>query len=85
MKSVYDCDLVVGIPLLEHLQIKYLISVTFELQAPRLGQRPFSLASGSLSLPCDALEAGLRLPLHPLIVSSLEWWCISLSQMVPNS
>ncbi|RWW75347.1 hypothetical protein BHE74_00016631 [Ensete ventricosum] len=33
----------------------------------------------------DALEAGLRCLLHPVIEVCLEWWGISPSQMAPNS
>ncbi|URE17424.1 Putative gypsy type transposon [Musa troglodytarum] len=33
----------------------------------------------------DALEAGLRLPLHPVIVACISLWRISPSQITPNS
>ncbi|RWW75637.1 hypothetical protein BHE74_00016324 [Ensete ventricosum] len=33
----------------------------------------------------DALEAGLRFPLHPLIEECLRWWRISPNQVAPNS
>ncbi|THU58481.1 hypothetical protein C4D60_Mb03t14740 [Musa balbisiana] len=32
-----------------------------------------------------AFEAGLRLPLHPVISSCVSWWRVSLSQIAPNS
>ncbi|RZR94468.1 hypothetical protein BHM03_00023157 [Ensete ventricosum] len=38
-----------------------------------------------ISISVDALEAGLRFPLHPTIVECLRWWRISPSQMAPNS
>ncbi|RZS25349.1 hypothetical protein BHM03_00058538 [Ensete ventricosum] len=33
----------------------------------------------------DALEAGLRFPLHPIIEECIRWWRISPSQVAPNS
>ncbi|RZS23332.1 hypothetical protein BHM03_00056245 [Ensete ventricosum] len=38
-----------------------------------------------MCISVDALEAGLRFPLHPLIEECLRWWRISPSQVVPNS
>ncbi|RWW85084.1 hypothetical protein BHE74_00006270 [Ensete ventricosum] len=38
-----------------------------------------------ISILVDALEAGLRFPLHPTIVECLRWWRISPSQIAPNS
>ncbi|RWV84931.1 hypothetical protein GW17_00053318 [Ensete ventricosum] len=38
-----------------------------------------------MCISVDALEAGLRFPLHPLIEECLRWWRISPSQVTPNS
>ncbi|KAJ8467478.1 hypothetical protein OPV22_030030 [Ensete ventricosum] len=38
-----------------------------------------------MCISVDALEAGLRFPLHPLIEECLKWWRISPSQVAPNS
>ncbi|RWW07292.1 hypothetical protein GW17_00029336 [Ensete ventricosum] len=56
----------------------------FSTHDPRLDQHPYSLTFGSLSLSYDVLEARLYFSLHLVIVSYLEWWGISPSQMAPN-
>ncbi|RZR80554.1 hypothetical protein BHM03_00006619 [Ensete ventricosum] len=38
-----------------------------------------------MCISVDALEAGLRFPLHSLIEECLKWWRISPSQVAPNS
>ncbi|RWV78413.1 hypothetical protein GW17_00060626, partial [Ensete ventricosum] len=38
-----------------------------------------------ICISVDALEAGLWIPLHPLIEECLRWWRISPSQVEPNS
>ncbi|RWW58063.1 hypothetical protein BHE74_00035108 [Ensete ventricosum] len=38
-----------------------------------------------MCISVDALEVGLRFPLHPLIEECLRWWRISPSQVAPNS
>ncbi|RRT55738.1 hypothetical protein B296_00012735 [Ensete ventricosum] len=38
-----------------------------------------------MCISMDALEVGLRFPLHLLIEECLRWWRISPSQLVPNS
>ncbi|RRT32725.1 hypothetical protein B296_00056750 [Ensete ventricosum] len=38
-----------------------------------------------MCISVDALEAGLRFPLHPLIEDCLKWWRISPSQITLNS
>ncbi|RWW63606.1 hypothetical protein BHE74_00029203 [Ensete ventricosum] len=62
-----------------------LCSSGVELHAPLLGEHPYDAFLSGFSLSTDALEAGLRFPLHPVIVACLKGWQISPSQMVPNS
>ncbi|RZS27888.1 hypothetical protein BHM03_00061420 [Ensete ventricosum] len=38
-----------------------------------------------MCISVDALEVGLRFPLHPLIEECLTWWRISPCQVAPNS
>ncbi|RZS16410.1 hypothetical protein BHM03_00048394 [Ensete ventricosum] len=38
-----------------------------------------------MCISVDALEVGLRFPLHPLIEGCLRWWRISHGQVAPNS
>ncbi|CAL9759747.1 unnamed protein product [Musa acuminata subsp. burmannicoides] len=85
IKSLHDCDSIVSTLLLDHLRTKYFISIMFDLDVPQPDQCPFDPMLGSFCLSCDALEAGLYLSLHPIIVFCLKWWGISYSQMMPNS
>ncbi|RWW39821.1 hypothetical protein BHE74_00054806 [Ensete ventricosum] len=55
------------------------------LRAPLPEQQPYQTQPSEISISVDALEAGLRFPLHPTIVECLRWWRISPSQMAPNS
>ncbi|RRT38128.1 hypothetical protein B296_00040688 [Ensete ventricosum] len=67
MKVAYDYDSIVTKSLLERLRSWYCISDEYELHAPRLGQHPYSPFLNGLGLTYDALEAGLKLPLHSVI------------------
>ncbi|RRT53277.1 hypothetical protein B296_00049955, partial [Ensete ventricosum] len=44
-----------------------------------------TVGRNDFGLSTDALETGLRFPLHPVIESCLEGWQISPSQMAPKS
>ncbi|RZS13873.1 hypothetical protein BHM03_00045508 [Ensete ventricosum] len=46
---------------------RYSIPTEYGLHVPRLGQRPYSSDMPDVCISVDALEVGLRLPLHPLI------------------
>ncbi|RZS15096.1 hypothetical protein BHM03_00046886 [Ensete ventricosum] len=48
-------------------------SMEYALRAPLLEQRPYNPSSFELSILVDAVEAGLRLPLHPIIEECLRW------------
>ncbi|RWW70174.1 hypothetical protein BHE74_00022161 [Ensete ventricosum] len=50
----------------------------------QLMQFPY-FQGGVMSVSIDALEAGLRFPLHPVIGECLGWWRISPTQVAPNS
>ncbi|RZS25564.1 hypothetical protein BHM03_00058785, partial [Ensete ventricosum] len=63
----------------------YDIPAEYGLHVPQPGQRPYSLDAPGMCISVDALEAGLRFPLHPLIEECLRWWRISPSQVAPNS
>ncbi|THU66459.1 hypothetical protein C4D60_Mb05t14360 [Musa balbisiana] len=81
----HDLDSVVSGSLLEKLRERYCIPEEFVLVAPDPGQRAYDPIPRGFALTLDALEAGLRLPLHPIIVSCLSLWRISPSQVAPNS
>ncbi|THU66521.1 hypothetical protein C4D60_Mb05t15020 [Musa balbisiana] len=83
----HDLDSTVSGSSLRRLRECYSIPEDYILSAPELGQRAYNLIPKGFALTLDALEAGLRLPLplHPVIVSCLSLWRISLSQVVPNS
>ena len=81
----HDLDSVVSGSSLEKLRERYYIPEEFVLVAPDPGQRSYDPIPRGFALTQDALEAGLRLPLHPLIVSCLSLWRISPSQVTPNS
>ena len=40
---------------------------------------------GYQSVYQDALEAGLRIPLHPILIALLNFYQVGLDQIVPNS
>ncbi|RWW02594.1 hypothetical protein GW17_00034311 [Ensete ventricosum] len=52
---------------------------------PLPGEHPYDAFPCGFSLSTDAIEAGLRFSLHPVIEAYLEQWRISPSQMAPNS
>ena len=81
----HDLDSVVSGSALGGLRERYSIPEDHLLSAPEPGQRAYDPVPKGFALSLDALEAGLRFPLHPLIVSCLSLWRISPSQMAPNS
>ena len=81
----HDIDSTVSGALLEELRVRYNIPEDHILSAPEPGQRAYDPVPKGFALTLDALEAGLRFPLHPLITSCLSLWRISPSQVAPNS
>ncbi|RRT36391.1 hypothetical protein B296_00033009 [Ensete ventricosum] len=63
----------------------YNIPTEFGLHIPQPEQRPYSSDAPGMCISVDALEAGLRFPLHPLIEECLRWWRNSPSQVAPTS
>ncbi|RRT52268.1 hypothetical protein B296_00028263, partial [Ensete ventricosum] len=64
---------------------RYSIPVEYGLHVLQPEQRPYSLDAPGMCISVDALEAGLRFPLHPLIEECLRWWRVSPNQVAPNS
>ncbi|RWV87784.1 hypothetical protein GW17_00050189 [Ensete ventricosum] len=85
MKADPDLDTAVIEGSLVVIRERYSIPVEYGLHVPQPGQRPYSLDAPGMCISVDALEAGLRFPLHPLIEECLRWWRISPSQVAPNS
>ncbi|RRT32034.1 hypothetical protein B296_00054265 [Ensete ventricosum] len=85
MKSDHDLDTTVTEASLAAIRERYSIPVEYGLHVPQPGQRPYSLDAPGMCISVDALEVGLRFPLHPLIEECLRWWRVSPSQVAPNS
>ncbi|RZS23152.1 hypothetical protein BHM03_00056020 [Ensete ventricosum] len=85
MKSHHDFDSTVCLESLGSVRKRFSIPNEYVLHAPRSGQRPYHHCPGGFGISIDALEAGLRFPLHPVIGECLNWWQVSPGQIVPNS
>ncbi|THU50763.1 hypothetical protein C4D60_Mb06t23750 [Musa balbisiana] len=81
----HDLDSTVSESLVGNLREHYSILEGYVLLAPKPGQRAYDPIPKGFALTLDALEAGLRFPLHPVISSCISWWRISPSQMASNS
>ncbi|RWV94025.1 hypothetical protein GW17_00043477 [Ensete ventricosum] len=79
MKADHDLDTTMTEGSLAVIRERYNIPVEYGLHVPQPGQRPFSSDVPSMCISMDALEVGLRFPLHPLIEECLKWWRISPS------
>ncbi|RZS20604.1 hypothetical protein BHM03_00053135, partial [Ensete ventricosum] len=84
MKSDHDLDTTVTEGSLAVIRERYNIPTEYRLHVSQPGQRPYSLDAPDMCISVDALEAGLRFPLHPLIKECLRWWRIFPSQAAPN-
>ncbi|RRT33560.1 hypothetical protein B296_00035663 [Ensete ventricosum] len=85
MKSDHDLDTTVTEGSLVVIRERYNIPVEYGLHVSQPRQRLYSLDAPDMCISVDALEAGLRFPLHPLIEECLRWWRISPNQVAPNS
>ncbi|RRT44495.1 hypothetical protein B296_00020916 [Ensete ventricosum] len=85
MKVDHDLDTTMIEGSLAVIRGWYSIPVEFGLHVLQPRQRPYSSDAPGMCIPVDALEVGLRFPLHPLIEECLRWWRISPSQVAPNS
>ncbi|RWW78336.1 hypothetical protein BHE74_00013485 [Ensete ventricosum] len=83
MKSCDDFDSTMSLESLATIRWRY--SIPSEYVLPALGQCPCHPCPGGFNFSIDALEAGLRFPLHSVIRECLSWWRISPSQVAPNS
>ncbi|RWW85471.1 hypothetical protein BHE74_00005838 [Ensete ventricosum] len=70
MQSNFDVDSTVTTHRLIEVRKNYFIPPEYELYAPLPGERPYDAFPNSFSLSTDALKAGLRFPLHPMIETS---------------
>ncbi|RWW25000.1 hypothetical protein GW17_00010679 [Ensete ventricosum] len=85
MRSFFNVDSIMTTRRLVEVRKNYFIPLEHELHVPLPGERPYDAFPCGLSLSTDAVEAGLRFSLHPVIEACLEQWRISPSQMAPNS
>ncbi|THU60991.1 hypothetical protein C4D60_Mb07t18580 [Musa balbisiana] len=85
LKSWHNVDSVVTEDLLRVLRDRYRIPECYGLHAPRPGQRPYDQFPDGYELTVGALEAGLRLPVLPVIGDCLRYWGILPSQVSLNS
>ena len=72
----HDNDSTVSWSLLGGLRECYIIPEDYILSAPDPGQRAYDPVTKGFALTLDTLEAGLRFPLHPLIVACIFFWRI---------
>ncbi|RRT36698.1 hypothetical protein B296_00051046 [Ensete ventricosum] len=84
MKAGHDLDMAVTEGSLATIREQYSIPAEYGLHIPQPGQRPYSSDVPGVFISVDALEAGLRFPLHPTIEECIGWR-ISSSQVAPNS
>ncbi|RWW71273.1 hypothetical protein BHE74_00020994 [Ensete ventricosum] len=87
MKSHHDFDSTMSLESLASIRKRFSISNEYVLHAPGLGQWPYHPCPGGFSISIDALEVGLKFPLHPVIGECLKWWRWSahpVSNVPPN-
>ncbi|RRT37381.1 hypothetical protein B296_00049937 [Ensete ventricosum] len=85
MKFHHDFDSTVCLESLGSVRKRFSIPNEYVLHAPRSGQRPYNPYPGGFGISINALEAGLRFPLHPVIGECLNWWRVSPGQITSNS
>ncbi|RWW38302.1 hypothetical protein BHE74_00056475 [Ensete ventricosum] len=85
MKSHHDFDSTVYLKSLGSTRKRFSIPSEYVLHAPRSEQRPYHPCLEGFGISIDALEAGLRFPLHPVIGECLNWWRVSPGQIASNS
>ncbi|RZR81465.1 hypothetical protein BHM03_00007693 [Ensete ventricosum] len=73
MKSLHDFDSTICLESLGSVRKRFSIPNEYVLDAPRSGQRPYHPCPGGFGISIDALEAGLRFPLHPVIGECLTF------------
>ncbi|RZS04201.1 hypothetical protein BHM03_00034512 [Ensete ventricosum] len=81
MKAGHDLDMAVTKRSLATIRERYNILDEYGLHVSRSGQRPYSSDAPGVCISVDALEVGLRFPLHPIIEECIRWWRISPNRM----
>ncbi|RWV92940.1 hypothetical protein GW17_00044640, partial [Ensete ventricosum] len=76
MKLHHDFDSTMSHESLVAVRKRFSIPNEYVLHAPGPRQQPYHSCPGGFSISIDALEAGLRFPLHPVIGECLGWWQI---------
>ncbi|RWW75745.1 hypothetical protein BHE74_00016192 [Ensete ventricosum] len=84
MKADHDLDTTVTEGSITVIRGRYIIPTEFGLHVPQPEQRPYSSDTPGMCISMDALEAGLRFPLHLLIEECIRWRRISPSQVAPT-
>ncbi|RRT62255.1 hypothetical protein B296_00043530 [Ensete ventricosum] len=79
MQFFFNIDSVVMTRWLMEVRKNYFVPPEYELHAPLPGERPYDAFLSGFNLSTDALEAGLRFLLYPVIEACLEGWQISSS------
>ncbi|RWW47425.1 hypothetical protein BHE74_00046591 [Ensete ventricosum] len=79
MRSCFNVHSTVTTCQLVNVRKHYYIPSEYKLHVPLSRERPYDAFPSGFSLSTDALEAGLRFPLHPVIEACLEGWQISPS------
>ncbi|RZR90020.1 hypothetical protein BHM03_00017840 [Ensete ventricosum] len=72
MKSCHDFDSILIVESLVRIRKRYSILDEYALHAPSLGQCPYDAYPGGFNISVDALEVGLRFPLHPVVSLDAE-------------
>ncbi|RZR87479.1 hypothetical protein BHM03_00014891 [Ensete ventricosum] len=72
MRSFFNVDSTVTTGWLVEVRKNYFIPPEHELHVPLSGERPYNAFSCGFGLSTDALEAGLRFLLHPVIEACLD-------------
>ncbi|RZS22313.1 hypothetical protein BHM03_00055066 [Ensete ventricosum] len=85
MKSLHDFDSTICLESLGSVRRRFSIPNEYVLHAPRSGQRPYHPCPRGFNISINALEAGLKFPLHPVIGECLSWRRVSPGQIAPNS
>ncbi|RWW54499.1 hypothetical protein BHE74_00038919 [Ensete ventricosum] len=72
MRSFFNVDSIVTTSWLVEVRKNYFIPLEYELHVRLPGERPYDVFPCGFDLSTDALKAGLRFMLHPVIEACLE-------------
>ncbi|RZS27976.1 hypothetical protein BHM03_00061523, partial [Ensete ventricosum] len=76
VKLCHDFDSTMSLESLVLIPKRYSISDEYILQSPGPGQCSYHPCPKGFNISIDALDAGLRFPLYPIIGECLDWWRI---------